>query len=67
MNPTELETAASNEVDKLRAEMTTELTTLEAAFHIAMDKLRAEISSPHGDMIFGIFLFAAGFAAGHWL
>jgi hypothetical protein len=67
MNPTELETAAATEADKLRAEMTTELTTLEAAFHTAIANLRADISSPHGHMVFGVMLFAAGFVAGHWL
>ena len=59
-----LETDAVTESDKLRAELTTELATLESGFTAELAKLRAEFNTPHGHMVFGVFLYALGIATG---
>ena len=60
---TTLETDAATEAAKVRAELTTELSVLESGFTTEIAKLRAEMNSPHGHMVFGVLLFAAGMAA----
>lgn len=55
-----IETDATTEAAKVKAEVLTEVSALELTLTTELAKLRAEIASPHGQMLYGIFLFVLG-------
>ena len=62
-----IETDATAEAAKVKAEVLTEVAALESAVMAELAKVRAEINTPTGHMILAVAIFVGGVFTGHFL